>query len=272
MGFSRHRRTASCQSQPPVRPNTVFWPGSWRSASKRKLCSPSSALQSLRQPVSAARQLAHVVLGVRAAVRAEREQLHQLARVVLVGVPRVFSVWLSHWIIAGSAVTSSASCAERAQRVAAEELRSGRACSAARRPRSRWRTSRARSASSARSAAGWCAPSGRGTTGGRGPRRRAGSSARSPSVGSAPVSVAAPAGRVSARHRAARAPGRPAPARGRATARSPRARAGARPGATPKAPRVLGRGLGELIDPAGPAAPAAVGRRRHRLPAPAASA
>ena len=55
-------------------------PVSWRLASKWKSYSPLRRLQRLVQPVSDARLLANVALGVRTAVGAEREQLHHLAR------------------------------------------------------------------------------------------------------------------------------------------------------------------------------------------------
>ena len=64
--------------------NVFRQPLSQRVASKRKSCSPSSSDQSARQPVKRAGGFLDVALGVVA--DAEREQLHQLAGVVLVGL------------------------------------------------------------------------------------------------------------------------------------------------------------------------------------------
>ena len=59
-------------------------PVSWREASKWKFCRPLLSVHSAVQPVRVPRHFADVVLGVRAAVGAEGEQLHHLPRVVLV--------------------------------------------------------------------------------------------------------------------------------------------------------------------------------------------
>ncbi len=133
----------------------------------------------VRPPVVAeagqrARILAHVVLAV-AAARAEREQLHHLAAVVL--VRRVLAVVGAVQPEQHRRVARSPAAAARgtSRARARGRARSGRSSAAAsRRPGSRWRTSRARRAPSARREAARCAPSGRATTGGRGPTRRRG--------------------------------------------------------------------------------------------------
>ena len=118
--------------------------------------------------------LAHVALGV-AAPRPEGEQLHQLAGVVLVGLPlRAVPVEEEeHGRIAGHAAQEAL---ERAERLAAEErVLASISLTSARRP-SPWRTSRATRAPCARRAAGSSGPCGRATRGGRAttPRRRSG--------------------------------------------------------------------------------------------------
>ena len=170
--MSRQSWHESRQSKWPLLPKIRLTPASWHSLSKRKLFGPTSSSQSLRQPGQRARLLAHVALGV-AAAGAEREQLHQLAPVVLVRRVLLFSVPESQSSIAGSRVTSVSRVGNEPSAVLPEELvladHQARVADAVLR---RSRTSRARRASSARRAGGSCGPSGRATRAGRGPRRR----------------------------------------------------------------------------------------------------
>ena len=151
---SRQSRTASCQLKAPVLPKIRLFPASWRSCSKRKLTTPTPALPVVLESGERPGVLADVALGV-AAAGTEREELHQLAPVVLVRRPlrvlrarepeehrRVPRDLLQHLV-------------ERAERRAVAGACSGPAsASASRRRRVRSRTSRARRASSARRAGG----------------------------------------------------------------------------------------------------------------------
>ena len=80
------RRQESRQSKLPDVPKIVLRPSSWRSGSKRKSTIPSVVVPVVGPAGQRPRLLANVVLGV-AVVGAEREQLHQLAAVVLVRRP-----------------------------------------------------------------------------------------------------------------------------------------------------------------------------------------
>ena len=210
-------------------------PASWRSFSKRKLYDPDSALPVVLESGQRPRLLADVALGV-AAAGAEREELHQLAPVVLVRRPlRVLRAREpeEHRRVLRDLEQQ---LLERAERQSVAGACSGPASASASRPRrARSRTSRARRASSARRAGGRCAPSGRATTGDRGPRRRR-ARARGPCRRAEPGRPTSRPSDASAserrrRSRASRAP-RPRPCAGR----SRHARAGARPVHAQRAP------------------------------------
>ena len=82
-----HSRHESVQSKAPVCPKIVFGVVSWRFGSSLKLTQADIVLVVGGPPGERAGLLAHVVLRVRIALGvggAEREQLHQLAGVVLV--------------------------------------------------------------------------------------------------------------------------------------------------------------------------------------------
>ena len=170
---SRRRGEQDVLPSPSCRcvPKIVLLPVSWRVGSKRKLCLPSR--RPSRAPAGQRpRRLADVGLGVGAAVGAEREQLHHLARVVLVRV-RLRVVDPVRGTAASPGRWSPPSAGRGTSRPCARKGWTGRSSAAAwRRPRPRSRTSRGRPAPSARRGAGRSAPCGRATRGGRGPRRR----------------------------------------------------------------------------------------------------
>ena len=116
--------------------------------------------------------LAHVPLGIRAAVGTEREQLHHLAAVVLVRRALLVLEAVQPFEHRGVRRDVAQQVVERARARACGTARSaGASASGCRRRRSTSRTSRARSASSARRAGGSSAPCDRATRRDRRPTR-----------------------------------------------------------------------------------------------------
>jgi hypothetical protein len=84
---------------------------------------PADAAHVVRRPArERPRRLADIGLGVRAAIRAEREQLHQLAREVLVGRARVVVLAVEPHEHRGVARHRDQQVAERAEPAAAEQV------------------------------------------------------------------------------------------------------------------------------------------------------
>ena len=118
---SRHSLHESRQSKRPFFPSTFFTPGVVLLGIEAEVVRPDAVVPVVLEAGQRARLLAHVVLGV-AAVGAEREQLHQLARVVLVRrLLRVLGARepQQHRRVARDAHQQ---LVERAQRVLAEQL------------------------------------------------------------------------------------------------------------------------------------------------------